>query len=293
MFIKGLVSIIIPTYNGDKFIKETINSCLEQEYKNIEIIVVDDGSQKADMKAILAKYIEEGSIKYIYQQNKGLSGARNTGMDIAKGEFIQFLDDDDILERNKLKVQVDFLNSKEKYFGVYCKTIYFDNDEKKVLKILDIKPKKDIYKQLLRGNFISVHSMLLRTTEERFDESLKSLEDYDFWLRHFNNGRLKLGFLEETACYVRVHGNNMSGDFQRMAINEIKVLEKCLEFKRNLSIINYRLYKFKKLVNQPNKKELLFLIKRPYYIFLIFLFLLKQTFKKKLKSNKNFYMNKK
>ena len=188
-----LVSIIIPTFNGEKFIEETIKNCQEQSYRNIEIIVINDGSSSKELEEVLELYIKAKVIKYIYQENKGLAGARNTGIKHALGNYIQFLDDDDLLDKYKIENQVKYLEKNQEVLGVYCKTKYFDNDTKEIIKELEVRPNEDIYGQFLIKNFLSVNSILIRKKDLLFDESLKSLEDYDYWLRYFNTNE-KIGF---------------------------------------------------------------------------------------------------
>src|SRR5690349_3602213 len=101
------VSVIIPTYNRAQFIARAVDSVLEQTYKDFEIIVIDDGSSD-NTQEILKAY--EGKIRYVYQQNKGISAARNRGIQEAKGEYIAFLDSDDVWKPEKLSVQVAILD---------------------------------------------------------------------------------------------------------------------------------------------------------------------------------------
>lgn len=99
-----LVSIIIPAYNAEKYIKETIENALRQTWMNKEVIVIDDGS--VDRTLSIVKLYENQGIKILTQANKGASSARNRGLSTAKGDFIQFLDADDLLESNKIELQV-------------------------------------------------------------------------------------------------------------------------------------------------------------------------------------------
>src|SRR3972149_7654217 len=93
------ISVIIPTYNRANFLTEAINSVLSQTYRNFELIVVNDGSQD-NTEEILKKYV--GKIKYFYQENNGVSSARNKGIDNSEGEFLCFLVSDDFWEKRKL-----------------------------------------------------------------------------------------------------------------------------------------------------------------------------------------------
>jgi glycosyltransferase involved in cell wall biosynthesis len=98
------VSIIIPLYNSEKYIAETINSALNQTWENKEIIIIDDGS--TDKSLVIAKSYERVNVIVISQQNKGASAARNVGIKNSKGDFIQFLDADDLLSTDKIEAQM-------------------------------------------------------------------------------------------------------------------------------------------------------------------------------------------
>jgi len=104
----SLVSVIIPLYNSAKYIKDAINSVLDQSFKNVEIIIVDDGSTD-NIIEVLSDYIENNQISYYYQENKGAASARNLGLTKCKGSFISFLDSDDLWYKNKLQLQIEFL----------------------------------------------------------------------------------------------------------------------------------------------------------------------------------------
>ncbi len=122
-----LVSIIIPTYNYAQYLQVAIESCVKQSYKNLEIIVVDDGSTD-NTKEITQRFVNK--IVYVYQKNMGVSGARNTGLELAKGDFITFLDADDYLTEDSIERRLNLLlERKDIYFVIsttYSKNI-FDN----------------------------------------------------------------------------------------------------------------------------------------------------------------------
>ncbi len=101
------VSVIIPLYNADKYLEDCILSVLSQTYKNIEIVIVDDGSTDSSLE--VANRYKSDSVKVVSQVNKGAAAARNTGLQIATGEYIQFLDADDMLDKQKIKYQIDVL----------------------------------------------------------------------------------------------------------------------------------------------------------------------------------------
>lgn len=132
---KITVSVIIPTYNGAHYICDAVKSVLNQTFKEFEILVIDDGSTD-NTKSLLEAWIKEGAIKYIYQSNKGLSGARNTGIQQAQGLYLKFLDCDDLLYPRQLELQVNQLKDKDE--GVVSATDYqleFESKFKKDIKI--------------------------------------------------------------------------------------------------------------------------------------------------------------
>jgi len=118
------ISVIIPAYNRANYLTEAINSVLSQTYRNFELIVVNDGSQD-NTEEILKKYV--GKIKYFYQENNGVSSARNKGIDNSKGEFLCFLDSDDLWEKKKLEKQIDYFNTKNKFSNGF-NTREFNNE---------------------------------------------------------------------------------------------------------------------------------------------------------------------
>ncbi|MDQ7947328.1 MAG: glycosyltransferase family A protein [Pedobacter sp.] len=121
-----LVSIIIPLYNAEKFIADTIQSALSQTWKNIEIIVVDDDS--TDGSLAIAKKFEAKGVQVLHQKNSGASAARNKGLSISKGKYIQFLDADDFITENKIEEQLIVLKDLPNHLGL-CATVYFFDGE--------------------------------------------------------------------------------------------------------------------------------------------------------------------
>lgn len=121
-----LVSVIIPVFNAEKYLPETIQSVLAQSGVTIELILVDDGS--TDHSYALAKSFEGANITVLQQFNKGASAARNLGITIAKGKYLQFLDADDLLGENKIKFQLDQLLKRKNYIA-NCRTKHFNDDD--------------------------------------------------------------------------------------------------------------------------------------------------------------------
>jgi glycosyltransferase involved in cell wall biosynthesis len=117
-YIPPIVSVVIPVYNGERYLAQAIQSVLEQTYKNFELIVVDDGS--TDGSAATAKSFEDARLRYHYQKNGGASKARNTGIELARGGLIAFLDSDDVWLPQKLEKQIAYLEAHNEIGAVYC-----------------------------------------------------------------------------------------------------------------------------------------------------------------------------
>ena len=185
---KPLVSIVIPAYNVESYIKNAIESALNQTYKNIEIIVIDDGSTDS-LKKALEPYLKSKKIKYIYQENKGLAGARNTGIKNARGEYIALLDSDDEFLPEKIERQIAYLENHPECDICYCDLWHFYEEEPGRLLKLNYKyySGEDTFPKLLEKNFINPLTVVLRRSIiERygyFDEKYRRSEDWELWLR--------------------------------------------------------------------------------------------------------------
>lgn len=205
----NLVSVIIPVFNGATYVLRAIESVRHQTHRDCEIIVVDDGSTDGT-KNLLKPLAESGEIIYVYQENKGLAGARNTGLKYATGEYLKFLDCDDVLYPEQLKLQVDHLDAKpENVLSVTGYEIEFPSKRKK-----KIEPWLGGDSQLARfieGNPCPVHIVLVRRSlvdkMGGFCEELKCSEDSDLWMRILIGG----GRLEQIpyigCCYNMVEGS--------------------------------------------------------------------------------------
>jgi glycosyltransferase involved in cell wall biosynthesis len=178
------VSVIIPTHNRSKLLRAAVKSALAQTYPNIEIIVVDDGSTD-DTPPIMAQYA--GRVIYLQQANQGVAAARNTGVRAATGEYLTFLDDDDLILPAKVERQVQVLSSRPEIGLVHCRYYYADGDGNLLDKV-GLLPEGEVLKALLCGNFIWVGAPLIhrRCLEQvgLFDEEIPSVSaDWDLWLR--------------------------------------------------------------------------------------------------------------
>lgn len=179
-----MVTIIIPTYKRSDYLGRAIESLLNQTYKNIEIIVVDDNDEESvdrkNNEVLMEKYLNDNRVKYIkHKKNMNGAAARNTGISIAKGEFITFLDDDDFFLNNRIESLVNALNENKEYDCAYTGVIRIENN-----KVINI------FKNIGSGNFkrnILEQNAFFRTGSNMFfrGEILKKLNGFDTkFLRH-------------------------------------------------------------------------------------------------------------
>ncbi|MDI6788821.1 MAG: glycosyltransferase, partial [Planctomycetota bacterium] len=223
---KPVVSVIIPTYNSDKYLAEAIESALDQTYKNLEIIVVDDGSTD-NTRELVKQY--ESKIHYIYQENQERSAARNTGIKYSRGKYLQFLDADDIILPEKLELQVDFLENNLDYAVVYSDIRSFNDFDRTKLTPKNCKfYSGNILKELLRDNFISVHPALIRRLcidkVGLFQVRFNLCEDWDFWLRVAYAG-YKFYYMDKVLALYRWHGDNTCSDYLKLARARLEVIK--------------------------------------------------------------------
>ena len=184
---RNLVSVIIPTYNRRDLVREAIASVLAQTYQDFELIVVDDGSED-DTAEVVHEFAQECSrIRYIFQQNRGVSAARNRGVALGSGELLAFLDSDDLWQPRKLETQVAFFTSHPEVQICQTEEIWLRNGVRVNPHNKHCKTGGDIFARSLELCLVSPSAaMLRRKLFERmggFDESLPACEDYDLWLR--------------------------------------------------------------------------------------------------------------
>ncbi|MFA6385996.1 MAG: glycosyltransferase [Candidatus Paceibacterota bacterium] len=224
-----LISVVIPAYNVAGYIKQSIFSVVSQTYKNLEIIIVNDGATDNTGEIIEEYAKKDNRIKIITQENKGLAAARNTGLSNAKGEYICILDSDDIMLPDKILQQYNFLELHPEYGICYSGAYHFIDGSKDIyyhpIKVL-FDPQ---YESLLYGNIINPNTVFFRRSVFEkyggFDESLRSAEDWDYWLTLAYNG-VKFGYQPERLTLYRVRSSSLSSDYIMMSITPIRVLKK-------------------------------------------------------------------
>jgi glycosyltransferase involved in cell wall biosynthesis len=205
------VSVVVPTYNQARFIAATVESALAQTYPDVEIIVVDDGSTD-DTQAVLSAYRD--SVHCIHQQNRGLAGARNTGFLASRGDYLLFLDSDDLIHPDKLAAHVSVLEAEPGFGLVYSAWRQISPDGTQVLG--EVRPNRQgqLLKELLlrRFFFFASAAVLRRECIEQvglFDESLRWSEDADMWLRLARAG-YAFGYIDRPLLHYRIHAESMT-----------------------------------------------------------------------------------
>ena len=208
------ISVIIPTYNGGKFIKKAIESVLDQTLDDFEIIVVDDGSTD-NTPYILQEYIRTNNIVYISQKNVGVAVARNNGINMSKGTYIAFLDDDDFwIDKDKLKKQIEFLENHPDYVMVGTAGIVVDEKGKRVTDYKVPEGDHSIRDSILMRNPF-IQSSIVAKKDILNQAGLYSVkdyvnaEDYNLWLRVGLLGKME-NLKEPMTAYLTRNGNTSS-----------------------------------------------------------------------------------
>ena len=219
------ISVVIPSYNRREFLKRSIDSAINQTKKPLEIIVVDDGSTDGTETMIKSDY---DFVKFIKQKNKGVSAARNIGIEVSIGEWICFLDSDDEWKKDKLEKQINAMKSNPGYK-------FFHSNETWIKNGLRINQKKkhkkyggDIFDKCLDMCRISPSSVMIDKTvfDEvgNFNENLVVCEDYELWLRICDKYRV---FFIDEPLIIKYggHQGQLSYSIESIENHRIKALE--------------------------------------------------------------------
>lgn len=203
-----MISVIIPTYNRGNTIIRSVNSVLEQTWKDLEIIIIDDASM--DNTKELISQIEDKRVRYIaLKDNKGPANARNVGVKEARGEWIAFQDSDDCWYRDKLEKQMEYAYRHPEYFMIYCDCMVYQEGQPPIRCPIPPLPEKmegNIMGTLLCRNVVAAPTMLLKRNcfyeVGGFNVSYGSNEDWDFVLRF--SKKYKIGYLQEVLMDVHM-----------------------------------------------------------------------------------------
>lgn len=207
-----LISIIMPAYNCEKYIIEAINSVIDQSYQNWELLVLDDGSKDNTLKIINEFGNKDSRIRPLpNEKNIGVSATRNRGIELARGEWIAFLDSDDMWEVSKLEKQLKVAKENSAEF-LFTGSSYINEEGEPFKGIFEV-PEKVSYKKLRNQNVISCSSVFIK---KKFFDNIKMEkddmhEDYAVWLRVLRTGVTAYGVNEPLLIY-RISRNSKSGN---------------------------------------------------------------------------------
>lgn len=224
-----LVSVIIPTYNRAELLKQAMASALGQTVTSVEVLVVDDDS--TDHTREVVKQTDDERVRYIWRENGGLSVARNTGIEHASGQYIVFLDSDDLLLSDYVAEHLAAFQRHPDVGAVYSKHRLFSAE---ALDIEDAEcvPSPDVVEWLTQSLWVSnqfpVQAVMARSdlvhSVGGFDVALRYCEDWDFWIRLSQLGRF-CG-IDKVLSGVRVHASQMSANHKGMLESELAVIER-------------------------------------------------------------------
>ena len=235
-----LVSVVIPAYNAAQYVSEAIESALAQTYQNQEIIIVDDGSNDNTFELVSNKFGEK--VTLLKQKNAGPSSARNRGIMTSRGEYIAFLDADDLWLANKISEQVGLM---EKYLdvgmvfgnavtlkdGKKSEKSHFEEEGLDEEYFGDRIYYKEAFKKLFKKNIIMTQTVMMRSSilekSGGFDTDFHFAEDFLLWL---NIARVtKIAYQPQVVAFRRKHANNLTNDPKKPIFNRPRLYQKLME----------------------------------------------------------------
>lgn len=243
MTSKPFFSVVIPTFNREKFIAQAIESTLNQTFQDFEIIVIDDGS--TDSTEEVVKSITSEKVFYYKKSNAERAAARNFGAQKSRGTYINFLDSDDVLYANHLQVASDFCKS---HSGIEIFHLGYDVKDEREKILLKADNLHSINEQIVTGNVLSCNGVFIQRDvilKNPFNEdrALSSLEDWELWIRM--SARFTFGHVNVVTSTVIQHEERsvMTPDVQKIKLKVEKLVEFILQDEINRKF-------FKKKINK-------------------------------------------
>lgn len=235
-----LVTVVIPVYNHEAYVLETLDSVFAQTFRDFEVVVVNDGSPDRTGE-LLRPLAEAGRIRYIEQRNQGPAVARNRGISEARGEFVAILDDDDLWPPDRLSWQFETLSQHSEAVVVYGQVEFVLDGKSLGLHPMGPAPCGDVFDAFLGNGWIQSpgQALIRRRALERiggFDAGIWGTDDWDLWLRLSQQG--EFCYCPRVSLRYRLHENNASRNFLRMYHNGLRVVYK--HFGRRPTRQNYR-----------------------------------------------------
>jgi glycosyltransferase involved in cell wall biosynthesis len=269
------VTVVIPAYNAMKFLPETVESVLAQTFSDLELLIVNDGS--SDNILQWATNITDDRVKLISQENQGVSAARNTGIMQSNGEYLAFLDADDLWKSTKLEKQIRRFEEYPEAGLVYTWTNLVDAFSKPINRVIASKLEGNVWEQIIVANMIGNGSsaMIRRSCFETvgmFDSELSGAADRDMWIRiavHY-----PFAVVKEPLTLWRQHTNSMSKKHQEMIQDLRRTIEKNFQsvpldllYLQNRSYSYMNLYQSWNSVDEGNIEKAIYFRQQAYFYY--------------------------
>ena len=244
---KPIISIIMNCYNGEAFLNEAINSITKQTFENWELIFFDNNS--IDKSEKIAKSFKDSRIKYFKSDRLlNLYDARNLAVKKTNGDYISFLDTDDMWTKDKLEKQINFIKKNSNYKILYSNYYVLNNNEKKIMYKNEL-PSGFITQKLLDFYGIGINTAFIDKSifeQYNFKEDLNIIGDFDFFIQ--TSKKFQIGYISDPLTFYRIHENSFTKKNYKMYINElsnwIRENEKIL-LKNNYSLKKQKFYVIK------------------------------------------------
>lgn len=229
-----MVSVIIPTYNREKTISKSVLSVANQSVRNIEVLVIDDGSTDATGEVIRTLSAEDPRIKYYKQENGGANKARNLGIRLAAGKYVAFNDSDDIWRQDKIKKELEILQNRREYRGVFSKfELHYVNENRSLVRPKRVE--KPLYHQLMVANVVNTPNFIIekKVIQEMggFNEELRRFQDWELATKI--SQRYSLFFLDEILTDTYQFGSGHLSNNITAAYESYHLIEREFEEDRN------------------------------------------------------------
>lgn len=237
---KPLVSVVIPVYNVERFINTCLDSVLQQSYENLEVLVVDDGGP--DKSISIVEQYEDQRLRIIRQENRGLAGARNTGIREARGDFIALLDSDDYWSTDKIEKHIAVMQANPRCGVSFSASMFVDESGKSLNRLQEPFDKQNFNSpQIFCRNPIGNGSvpMIARSVFDQiafksagvqhiqyFDESLRQSEDIDCWTRIALQTETEFHYIDQPLTFYRLNSGGLSANVDRQLETWERVLAK-------------------------------------------------------------------
>jgi glycosyltransferase involved in cell wall biosynthesis len=258
----NLVSVIIPVYNSGLFLYDAINSCIDSSFSELEIVLVNDGSTDPSTISILESINFQFNVRIFHKPNGGPASARNFGVQHSKGDFLLFLDSDNLIQPDYLKKAMDLMSQKNDLGVVYSKPAFFGANQADAVRF---EVREFNFDALLAGNYIDMCSLVRKEAFLEvggFDEHLDLVgwEDADLWIR-IAQTKWKFKFLDEILFDYRIREDSLMG----LANKETK--ERMLRYlgAKHGFVIHQRYRQYFRVMDQVQKNPLSYFLRILYY----------------------------